>query len=178
MTVPRELCIKNGRLYQSPVRELEGYHSNQIRYSNVPVTERTVLPGIEGRVLDLTVELKLDGYRHFEIRFAEGEHHYCSLHYDKIRGQLCFDRTFSGLVRDVACTREFSVSPVEGKLTIRILLDNYSSEFFINGGEKTFTATFYTDLSCNGISFFSDGEAHMDVEKYNICVSENIAQQY
>lgn len=171
MTVPRELCIKNGRLYQSPVRELEGYQSNQIRYSNIPVTERTVLPGIEGRVLDLTVELKLDGYRHFEIRFAEGESHYCSLHYDKIRGQLCFDRTFSGLVRDVACTGEFSVSPVEGKLTIRILLDNYSSEFFINGGEKTFAATFYTDLSCDGISFHSDGEAHINVEKYNICVS-------
>ena len=32
MTIPRELQIKNEKIYQSPVRELENYHKNLIKY--------------------------------------------------------------------------------------------------------------------------------------------------
>ena len=44
-------------------------------------------------------------------------------------------------------------------------------EIFVNDGEQVLTATIYTDLSAEGISFYADGKAEIDVVKYDL-VSE------
>jgi beta-fructofuranosidase len=35
MSLPRELFLKNGRLYQQPIRELSQYRSGQVEYRDV-----------------------------------------------------------------------------------------------------------------------------------------------
>ena len=54
-TVPRELSIQNGRLYQVPVRELEAYWRSPVVHHHILVSGETNLPGIQGRVLDLSL---------------------------------------------------------------------------------------------------------------------------
>ena len=54
---------------------------------------------------------------------------------------------------------------VNGKLKIRILLDRYSVEVFFNDGEKIASCVIYTPLEENGISFYADGSARVDIEK-------------
>ena len=50
MTVPRELHVRNGRLIQNPVRELERYRRNPVTCYNVPVADgETAVPGVGGR---------------------------------------------------------------------------------------------------------------------------------
>ena len=49
-----------------------------------------------------------------------------------------------------------------------MILDRFSAEVFINDGEQTVTATIFTDLNATDISFIVDGEAVMDVEKYDL----------
>lgn len=51
-----------------------------------------------------------------------------------------------------------------------LLLDGYytSAEIFVNDGEHVMTATIYTDLEADGISFFADGKVEMDVTKYEL----------
>ena len=61
--------------------------------------------------------------------------------------------------------REFEVLTVNGKLKIRILLDRYSVEVFFNDGEKTASCVIYTPLEEDGISFYADGSARVDIEK-------------
>lgn len=51
---------------------------------------------------------------------------------------------------------------------MRIILDKFSAEVFVNDGERVLTATIYTDLAADGISFFADGEVTMDVVKYEL----------
>ena len=51
---------------------------------------------------------------------------------------------------------------------MRIILDRFSVEVFVNDGEYTLAATMYTDLSADRISFFADGEVTMDVVKYEL----------
>ena len=53
-------------------------------------------------------------------------------------------------------------------LKLRIILDLYSAEVFVNGGEQVLTTTFYTPLSAKGISFNIDGKISLDVEKYDL----------
>ena len=55
-----------------------------------------------------------------------------------------------------------------GSIKLRIILDNFSAEVFVNDGEYVLTATIYTDLTADGISFFADGAVSMDVVKYDL----------
>lgn len=51
---------------------------------------------------------------------------------------------------------------------MRIILDKFSVEVFVNDGEQVLTATMYTDLAADGISFYADGDVAMDVVKYEL----------
>ena len=55
-----------------------------------------------------------------------------------------------------------------GELKLRVILDRFSVEVFVNDGEQVMTATMYTDQSADGISFFADGVVNMDVVKYDL----------
>lgn len=52
MTVPRELTLENGGIYQRPVRELKGYGRNMVRYEGLAIADFTTLKNISGRVLE------------------------------------------------------------------------------------------------------------------------------
>ena len=56
----------------------------------------------------------------------------------------------------------------DGRITLRIILDRFSVEIFVNDGEQALSSTLYTDLSAEGISFEAEGVAIIDVEKYDI----------
>ena len=51
---------------------------------------------------------------------------------------------------------------------MRVILDRFSAEVFVNDGEHVLTATMYTGQSADGISFFADGTVNMDVVKYDL----------
>jgi len=53
MSLPRELSVKNGRLYQTPLRELEAFRSNKVVYRNVTFSDVTELEEIRVRRVDL-----------------------------------------------------------------------------------------------------------------------------
>ena len=56
----------------------------------------------------------------------------------------------------------------DGKIKLRIIIDLYSVEVFVNGGEQALSSTIYTEPSAEGISFEAEGMAIVDVEKYDI----------
>jgi len=60
------------------------------------------------------------------------------------------------------------VNSKNGELKLRVILDRFSAEVFINDGEQVMTATIYTDQSAEGISFFADGDVNIDVVKYDL----------
>ena len=45
MSLPRELSIKDGKLYQQPLRELEEYRTNRVAYENVTLDRKSVVAG-------------------------------------------------------------------------------------------------------------------------------------
>ena len=169
MTCPRELSVKNNRLYQQPVRELEKYRTNHIRYLDIyKETEDFSLPKIEGRSLDLTIHLKGGDYQSFAVRLASDTNYYSEILYNRKNGTLTFDRTYSGYRRDIISTRSIKVEEESGELFMRILLDRYSAEIFINGGRQVMSSLIYTPQSAKGIIFSSVGSVYMNITKYDI----------
>ncbi|MBO5292824.1 MAG: glycoside hydrolase family 32 protein [Lachnospiraceae bacterium] len=168
MTIPRELSVQNGRVYQLPVRELENYRKNVVTYSDVCIESETVLQGIEGRTIDLELKLKGTEYGKCRIKLASGEKHYSEIIYDRKDGILTFDRTYSGFRRDTISTRSMLVRSCRDVLKLRILVDRYSVEIFVNDGEQAMTSLIYTPQSAVGITFSSNGKVYMDAVKYDI----------
>ena len=173
MSLPRELSIRNGRLYQQPLRELEAMRTDPAVFQDVLLNDSDVvtLPGVEGRTLDLELELRAEDpealYRKFEMHFARsGEGLHTSLSYLPRESVLKIDRKFSGSRRAIIHQRRAKVAFRDGKLKLRIILDRFSAEIFINDGEQVMTCTVFTDLTAEGISFFADGKVRMDLTKY------------
>ncbi len=170
MTIPRELSVKNGKLIQNPVRELEQYRGHGVNHSTT-LSEETMLQGVCGRVVDMTVEIEptVDGsYQKFTMKLASGTRYFTSLTYNAADSILHFDRNHSGLCRDIVSERRFHVRNQQGKLKLRILMDRFSVEIFVNDGEQAFTSTIYTPLSSDGITFACDGELNLSVEKFDL----------
>ncbi len=170
MTVPRELRIENGRLCQLPVREIETLWQDTIRHEQVTLHEETALPGVQGRLMDMTIALHCEGSscRRFTLHVAKDPQHYVQIRCDLARGELVFDRSRGGSRRDIAHTRHVKADARDGVLTLRLLLDKESVELFINGGERAVTSLIPTPLEADRITFAADAPIRMTVEAHHL----------
>lgn len=175
MSLPRELSVKNGRLYQTPVRELDALRQGRVEYKNVSVSGVISLEGVRGRRVDMELAIRpKEGagiFQKFAVRFAQNENYQTSLSFRPHEGVLKVDRKFSGSRRAIIHQRRCLVHDAnakKGELKLRVILDRFSVEAFVNDGEQVMTATFYTDQAAEGISFFADGVANIDVVKYDL----------
>ena len=173
MILPRELSVKNGRLIQKPIRELEELRHDKVVYENVTLKDTTIrLDGIKGRRVDMELTLRPGDeeklYQKFWVRFAQDEKYFTSLSFRPHESLLKVDRKFSGSRRAIIHQRRSLVRSDKGQIKLRIILDNFSMEVFVNDGEHVMAATVHTDLSADGISFVADGAVTMDIVKYNL----------
>lgn len=172
MSLPRELSIRNGRLYQWPVRELELHRSGKVEHKNVTFQGNLAFPGIEGRVVDLELTLRPGDegalYQKFALRFAQDDARWTTLSFRPHESVLKIDRKFSGSRRAYIHQRRSLVPSQNGALKLRVILDRFSVEVFVNDGEQVMTATIMTDLTAKGISFFANGQVSMDMVKYDL----------
>ena len=175
MTLPRELHVRNGRLIQNPVRELEALRSVKVSYQNVMISDETVLQGVKGRFLDMTVRIrpgnKKQLYRYFRIHVAKDGERATLIRHKPENNTMRVDRSRSGFPHDIVNQRDFPVAANE-ELKLRIILDRYSLELFVNDGEQAASFVLYTPLSADSISFSCDGAAIIDVEKYDLEISQ------
>lgn len=166
MTMPRELFLRNGRLCQRPVRELETLWKDTLHKQDT-VNGTAVYEGVAGRYLDLTVTLDAAASpdcRRFALCFARDERHEVRVEWDPFHKELTFDRSACGSRRDIPHTRRVKAAPVNGKLTLRLVLDGDCAELFINDGERTITALLEgTPPEADGISLHSEGPARVDL---------------
>lgn len=172
MSLPRELSVQNGRLYQKPVRELEEMRRGKVVYQNVAVSDTVRLEGIKGRKVDMELVIRPEDigemYQKFAVRFAQNEKYQTSLSFRPRESILKIDRKFSGSRRAIIHQRRSRVNSRNGELKLRIILDRFSVEVFVNDGEQVMTAIIYTEQQADGISFFGDGALRMDVVKYEL----------
>ncbi len=172
MSVPRELSIRNGRLYQWPVRELDALRSGRVAYQSVDFEGELTLEGIKGRKVDVTITLRPGDednlYSKFAVWFGQDDTYHTAISFRPHESILKIDRKFSGSRRAIIHQRRCQVPPSGGNITFRMILDRFSVEVFVNHGEQTLSATMYTNPSADGFKFFAYGKVSMDIEKYDL----------
>ena len=170
MSLPRELTIKDGHLIQNPIREIKNYYKNDVEYKNVLIKGDTKLEGISGREIDMTVEIDGNDCEDFTIKIAKNEEYETLINFDTKKNLISFDRSYSARLCDGLHKREMNVRNQNGKIKLRLIIDKYSVEIFVNDGEQVMTSTFYTDLDATDISFYAKGNATINIEKHDIAV--------
>ena len=173
MSLPRELSVKNGRLYQTPIKELDALRKNRVEYNDVVIDNDTIsLDKIEGRTIDMELvirpEDKENVYKKFALRFAQNERFHTELCFRPDESVLKIDRKFSGSERALVHQRRCLVNGDANELKLRVILDRFSAEVFINDGEQVMSAVIFTEQEAKGISFFAEGAAKIDVVKYDL----------
>jgi beta-fructofuranosidase len=175
MSLPRELSVVDGRLYQKPIRELEMLRSGKVVYENVLINTKMnsiQLDGISGRMVDMEITVRpadTDNiYRNFVIYFAQDDKYHTSISFRPEESILSVDRKFSGSRRALLHERSCITDSVNGTLKLRIILDRFSAEVFVGDGEQVMSTVIYTPQDAVGISFAADGDAVIDVTKYEL----------
>ncbi len=173
MTLPRELRMRNGRVCQMPVRELENYRVNPVIYENVSVEKELTLSGIQGRFIDMNLCVRPEnGCNRFDLEIAKDANHVTVISVLFEEGLIRLDRTFSGFPKDILHVRTFPMCMENGELWLRLVLDRYSVELFVGEGEQAASMVLYTPLEADGICMKADGRTIVDIEKYDIFVPE------
>ncbi|MBR4907104.1 MAG: glycoside hydrolase family 32 protein [Clostridia bacterium] len=171
MTLPRELSVRDGRLIQNPVREIEQYRAVKVSYQNMMITDETSLQGVCGRFLDMTVTVRPGNrdhmYRYFKVNVAKDGERVTMIRHKPENNTIRVDRSRSGFPHDIVNVRDFPIFPHD-ELKLRIIMDRYSLELFVNDGEQAASFVIYTPISADSISFSCDGSAIIDVVKYDI----------
>ena len=175
MTLPRELFVKNGRLYQSPVREIERFRTNAVKYERINIEKETRLAGVCGTKIELIVEISVGDAQTVGLRLFESADGFVTLYFSKKDKKVVFDCSDSGMEIPFRadgkkdCSRSVKVDSTD-LLSLRIFLDVSCAEIFINGGERTLTSQSYVKGNGSGISFFSDGTTSkiLSLEKFDV----------
>ena len=175
MTVPRELTLRDGRLLQWPVRELETYRRGKIVYKDIAIQEETALPGISGKVMDLNLEITPTDrpYTRFTLEINRGDGFHTDIILFPREGTICLDRTYSGHPHDVNHIRRFPADFHNGAIRLRLLLDRYSAELFVGDGEQAASMVLYAPENAGGITLRSDAAVQVSVEKYDLEIKDN-----
>jgi beta-fructofuranosidase len=177
MSIPRELRLRKGRLLQRPVREIESYRTGRFICASVELDSETrTIDGISGRTLDMEIEISPKSWSdavmcsldEFSLRFARDYEHYVELSYRPDSSVVTIDRSMSGQNEEMTKRRSIRVRERRGTISLRILIDRYSAEVFINGGEQVMSATYYTPLEAEGITFSAEGSAIVDISAYQL----------
>ncbi|WP_134699409.1 sucrose-6-phosphate hydrolase [Ammoniphilus sp. YIM 78166] len=160
MTIPRELTLIDGKLYQQPIKELEQLRQNQVSYEQVSINNGVLeLDQVRGKSIELGIQDLSYGDRSIEISLR-GEIRFI---YDPQEKQATLERKsyVNGLTEARHCRLERLTS-------LQIFLDTSSLEIFVNGGEEVFTSRIFPYPDNELITFASKGSFNFHVNKWDL----------
>ncbi len=131
MTLPRELRIRDGRLYQTPVSGTDALREENTLPKDVLPKACEMLVEAQPGDLDLVLFAKEDGTGGFRVHYSEAEQK-CTV------DRTGMDKRFNTNVFEVLDMP--LASPLK---TIRIFIDRSTVELFVNDGEEVFTSHIY-----------------------------------
>ncbi|KHD24700.1 sucrose-6-phosphate hydrolase [Vibrio caribbeanicus] len=140
LTLMRELSVKDGRLVQWPIAELDTLAQPE---QSIMLSDQGY--NLETKSFDLSIELEWGS----QLNLFEGEGSQLMLIADQSRRALVMDRSQT-LNRAQDTIREL---PLTGdKIRLRILADSSSVEVFVNDGDAVMTSRVFTEPHATGIS--------------------------
>ena len=162
MTLPRELKLVSGKVYQVPVDELDQLRCSEVVSHTVKLTkESQELNGIHGKAVELNIQDIEIAEGWMEISISDGGR----IIYSADEKVISFERKsyVDGMTEKRQCI-------LSGLKNLRIFIDTSSVEIFINDGLETFTSRIYPSPKNDKITFGASKDASFTALKWDLNV--------
>ncbi|ONI45598.1 hypothetical protein AN641_03745 [Candidatus Epulonipiscioides gigas] len=170
-SIPRKLSVKNDKLIQVPVEELKQYRKNHVHYENEHIKDVREFDGVYGDVCELIVNANINQTNNFAISLLKTDNEHFVIHVDKENHKIVVDRSCIGdtILGNERIPVNFRWIPYfDENVKLNILIDKSLIEIFVNDGEYAMTFTAYKKGNDAKIEFFADGNAIIDIDKWDI----------
>ncbi|MFE2985001.1 GH32 C-terminal domain-containing protein [Streptomyces sp. NPDC059262] len=174
-SIPRQMALRtvDGRiqLTSEPVNSLESLREGQAaRASDVTITNTSqplIGPKVRGKALDIETTFSLKDAERFGLKVRTGTGgEETVIGYDTTNQELYVDRTKSGAVGFSSAFPGVQRAPLKaknGKVKLRILVDESSIEVFGGSGETVITDQIFPDPISQGVQVFAEnGSVKLD----------------
>lgn len=152
LTMPRELTLKDGLLYQSPLIEMKELRIERIVNINNMTASNWNSENINNNSYELIIDLKNVDSDIFELRFAKGKEEYSSLQLDFKNNIGILDNT--NRANGPKLIRKFKLKN-ETKYKINMFVDNSSVEIYLQDGREVLSSRIYPNESSTEVSISS-----------------------
>ena len=164
MTIPRELHVRNGKIFSTPAKELRKLRKwKGVTYKNLLLDKPTTLDGVESDACELLLKIDAAKSKKFSVAVRASDDEQTVMTYDAESGTFTLDRTKSGALcrntlhqeeSDIIADniREIKIAPTK-VLKLQIFIDRSSVEVFINDGAEVISARIYPKRTSQKIIF-------------------------
>jgi len=159
LTLPRELKVINGKLYQLPIKEMESIRGEKIEFSGKVAGEVNVGTGTAYELKAKFTNINSD----CGLKLRTGKNSETVLKFDYNDKKFVLDRT-KGEQSDKRLRKVYLGDISELELTV--FVDNSSVEIFINGGQEVFSSRIFPEKDADGISVFADKDVNVEIKKW------------
>lgn len=160
MTLPRELSVKEGRLYQRPVAELSTLRENQVTREDITIAnERLKVDSGNGKAFELMLDVQSFVGTSF-ILDLDGN---TSLAFDKIEKTLTIFR--KSIKTNQQESRTISLTNV---VYLQLFVDASSLEVFVNQGAFVFTSRLFDVVSKRDCFLEVDGQMNCSISSWDL----------
>jgi len=157
LTLPRELSIRNGKLIQQPVSELQSLRQKQSEAEDLLESEAKAYPGFTGISYELIAEFDNTDAHEYGVMLRAGGKEQTVIKYDSVAQKVILDRSKSGEPTGIEYGTIRQCQLVSDKIKFHIFVDVSSVEIFVNDGEEVFTARIFPKPTSREILFFANG---------------------
>lgn len=170
LTIPRQLSLRDGKLIQQPVAEMEKLRQQE-KGTHIRATidnECRSFSGFEGIAYELICEISHVEAEIVGIEFRASETEKTVLLYDRIQHKVVLDRTMSGaeLAEQNGVVRRCTLTA--DVIKFHLFVDASSVEIFVNDGEEVFTSRIFPIPDSVDIRFFArGGKADFEATKWD-----------
>jgi beta-fructofuranosidase len=157
LTLPRELSIRNSKLIQQPVKELQTLRKQRHVINDVLCQEKKRYEGFTGTSYEMICDFENLDAEEFGIEFRAGRDEKTIIKYSADFKKVFLDRTFSGksVGEEFGTVRKCFID--SHKIKFHLFVDTSSVEIFINDGEEVFTSRIFPDQDSKEIRFYTKG---------------------
>ncbi len=169
-TLPRELFIQNGELYQKPIEEAKSLRHNPFAFYDTPVKKEKILTKRNSEAYELQIDLTLLNSAPVQLSLNKGEEEEFTITYNPIDKTLICDRSSFGYPMSENQEKEekpYSLAHIpmtNNQLKLQIFVDTCSVEVFVNGGQRTLTTLVYPKEK--GKDLVIKGDCYINSFKY------------
>lgn len=154
LTIPRELELKNDKIYQKPVYELEKLRQNKEQVKNIRLEDSEIeLEKFNSDVYEMDINFDIRDNKKLVMNVRSNKTKFVRFIFEN--GIFTVDRSHTNYT--LGSIRSAVISD-KNNLRLHIFSDKSSIEIFINDGEEVFSLRVYMDQNCTATMIKSEGK--------------------